>query len=176
MIAARDARDPGVGLAVDEGVEVGAVEFVETAVGQAEFCSGRLGGELFSTVAGQDMANEGSGKTLDQLEFFIRARLAEGRGESWIYRIEADSGRGLAKPGRHGGDGPTCRLSGFTRRSGCVPAEPYPPLKRIQIASAAARCQTQTQGLPHYSGFARTTTREKPTIPPTDCPENWQKC
>ena len=27
---------------------------------------------------------------------------------------------------------PTCRLSGFRRRSGCVPAEPYPPLKHLK--------------------------------------------
>ena len=26
--------------------------------------------------------------------------------------------------------GPACRLPGFRRRSGCVPAEPYPPLER----------------------------------------------
>ena len=63
-------------------------------------------------------------------------------GERWIFRFVTDSGRGLVKLGRHGGDGPTCRLSGFRRRSGCVPAEPYPPLKqldRLPIQSALTR-------------------------------------
>ena len=49
--------------------------------------------------------------------------------EEWILRAKTDSGRALAKSDRHASDGPTRRLSGFRRRSGCVPAEPYPLLK-----------------------------------------------
>ena len=49
---------------------------------------------------------------------------------SWIYRLETDSGRGM--PGSSLQPSPTCRLSGSSRRSGCVPAEPYPPLEHLQ--------------------------------------------
>ena len=48
----------------------------------------------------------------------------------WIYRFETDSGRACQawlKPS------PTCRLSGSSRRSGCVPAEPYPPLEHYEL-------------------------------------------
>lgn len=48
----------------------------------------------------------------------------------WIFRIQADTGRacrvGPARPN------PTCRLSGSRRRSGCIPAEPYPPLEQLK--------------------------------------------
>jgi len=50
---------------------------------------------------------------------------------------------------------PACRLPGFRRRSGCVPADPYPPLKqpaRLQTSGLLAIV------LKHYSAFDRTTT------------------
>jgi len=50
---------------------------------------------------------------------------------------------------------PAGRLSDFSRRSGCVPAEPYPPLKQpmsLQIKTILA------MGPPHYSTFDRTAT------------------
>ena len=53
------------------------------------------------------------------------------------------------------GGRPTCRLSGSRRRSGCVPAEPYPPLKQPEMLSAASHL---TRGTSHYSTFDRTTT------------------
>src|ERR1019366_3067806 len=49
--------------------------------------------------------------------------------------------------------GPACRLPDFRRRSGCVPAEPYPPLKQPEILSVIA---SLTSGPTHYSPFART--------------------
>ena len=43
--------------------------------------------------------------------------------------------QGLAGPLN---SGPTCRLQGFRRRSGCVPAEPYLPRKHSQFARQAS--------------------------------------
>ena len=51
------------------------------------------------------------------------ARVEPGDGFFAFFRMPAGASR-AANGGR-----PTCRLSGFRRRSGCVPAEPYPPLK-----------------------------------------------
>ena len=48
---------------------------------------------------------------------------------------------------------PACRLPDFSRRSGCVPAEPYPPLKRPRILLIK---KLLTMGSEHYSGFDRT--------------------
>jgi hypothetical protein len=55
-------------------------------------------------------------------------------------------------PGRRE-SGPACRLPDFRRRSGCVPAEPYPPLKqpmRLHTIRRMTRCPK------HYSTFDRT--------------------
>src|SRR5262249_53759117 len=52
------------------------------------------------------------------------------QGSKWICRFDTDSGRGM--PGSALQSSPTCRLSGSRRRSGCVPAEPYPPLEQPQ--------------------------------------------
>ena len=51
------------------------------------------------------------------------------------------------------GRSPACRLPDFRRRSGCVPAEPYPPLKQPEILYPAT---SLTSGPMHYSAFART--------------------
>jgi hypothetical protein len=51
-----------------------------------------------------------------------------------FYRLKADTGRGSPprpKEGRTAQKGsPPCRIPAFRRRSGCIPAEPYPPRKR----------------------------------------------
>jgi hypothetical protein len=44
--------------------------------------------------------------------------------------------QGLASRAGLGSPDPTCRLSGSRRRSGCVPAEPYPPLERGELGDA----------------------------------------
>jgi len=54
-------------------------------------------------------------------------------------------------PGRV--NSPACRLPDFRRRSGCVPAEPYPPLKRPRILQTK---NLLTIGPEHYSAFVRT--------------------
>jgi hypothetical protein len=55
------------------------------------------------------------------------------------FSLGTDTGRGM--PGRQ--RGPTCRLPDFRRRSGCVPAEPYPPLKHRQFLSPPAAHTTK---------------------------------
>ena len=40
-----------------------------------------------------------------------------------LWSLKRQGHAGLSEPS------PTCRLQGFSRRSGCIPAEPYPPLK-----------------------------------------------
>ena len=47
---------------------------------------------------------------------------------------------------------PTCRLQASRRRSGCVPAEPYPPLERMKNTSP----QLEDKGARQKSAFART--------------------
>jgi hypothetical protein len=50
---------------------------------------------------------------------------------------------GLKRQGHAGLDraSPTCRLQAFSRRSGCVPAEPYPPLKQPPDYQSVVRWQ-----------------------------------
>jgi hypothetical protein len=42
------------------------------------------------------------------------------------------------------------------RRSGCVPAEPYPPLKQSNFTTDLPIEQSKNPNLMHYSGFAST--------------------
>ena len=81
----------------------------------------------------------------------------------WIYRFGTGTGRGHA---RLPADSRACRLPGFRRRSGCVPAEPYPPLKqpmRLQNKSPLAIGAElySTFARTDLSSFARTTTRKR---------------
>jgi hypothetical protein len=124
MISAGEAGRPGVGLALGARAEVVGVKFVEAGMSQSQFVGGTDGAEVSGAEAVEDVTDEWRGQTFAELKFFMAARIAEGR---WIYRIATDAGRAS----RAGAEtSPTCRLSGFRRRSGCVPAEPYPPLKQ----------------------------------------------
>jgi hypothetical protein len=80
--------------------------------------------------------------------FFERQNIGIAKGE-WIFRFEAGTGRAC----RTAYSGPACRLLGFDRRSGCVPAEPHPPSKRARIVKIKNRLAT---GPTHYSPFDRT--------------------
>jgi hypothetical protein len=76
--------------------------------------------------------------------------MTEGSGFFALKLMLVRAGRAVAS------DGPTDRLSGFNRRSGCVPAEPYPPLKQpISLQNQS----TFAIGQQHYSTFDRTTTQ-----------------
>jgi len=80
--------------------------------------------------------------------FFKRSGYLNGNGE-WIFALELTPAGHAGPPSSH----PACRSPGFERRSGCVPAEPCPPLKqptRLQIKISP------TMGSEHYSPFART--------------------
>jgi len=49
------------------GAEVLAVELVEARAGQAQLLGGLAGGKLSAAMAGQEMADQRSGKTFDEL-------------------------------------------------------------------------------------------------------------
>jgi len=113
------------------GAEIIGVKFVEAGMSQPQFVGGAAGAEVSGAEAVEDVTDEWSGQTFAELKFFMAARIAEGR---WIYRIGTDAGR-ASRAGAEAS--PTCRLSGFRRRSGCVPAEPYPPLKHGKTTATA---------------------------------------
>ena len=96
-----------------------AVDFVVVGVGD-ELVQELVGSDQFEDAVG----GQWCGKTVSELKFFMARKMAG----SWIFRFGTDSGR-RAGPAA-GSLRRACRLSGFRRRSSCVPAEPYPPLKQ----------------------------------------------
>ena len=96
---------------------------VEAADTDAQFGGDCCGRTVATTGLGEEVADQWRGDAVGELEFFMARKMA-GR---WILRFETAPG---TEPGHHPCDGPACRWSGFRRRSGCVPAEPYPPLKQ----------------------------------------------
>jgi len=98
---------------------------------QSQFGGRTDGTEVSGAKVVEDVTDEGSGQTMDELKFFMTARVTEG---GWIYRIATDAGR-ASRAGAEAS--PTCRLSDFRRRSGCVPAKPYPPLKQGKTTATA---------------------------------------
>ena len=114
---------PGVGVAPGAGAQVVGAQLVEAAGGMdVQFERRRLGREVARAHLGEEVADQRGGQTMGEWLFCMARRVVE----RWIFRLETDAGRG--QPGGLGGR-PTCRRSGFRQRSGCVPAEPYPPLK-----------------------------------------------
>jgi len=77
MVAAGAARRPGVGLAAGAGVEIIGVEFVEAGAGQAEFSGGGASADLAGAIFMEEVTDERSGVTMDQLKFFIGPKVAE---------------------------------------------------------------------------------------------------
>ena len=71
VIATGTTRSPGVGVAVGAGVQVVGIEFVEAGTSQSEFGGGGASADLADAVTVQEMADEWSGQTFDQLQFFI---------------------------------------------------------------------------------------------------------
>ena len=106
------------------GPQVVALEPVKAGAGEAQFAGRVGGGEVAAAMAGHEVVDEGSGETVDQLQHFMAARL---KGRQGFCASKLSSAE---QPGGHVGDDSTCRWSGFRRRSGCVPAEPYLPLKQ----------------------------------------------
>lgn len=64
VIAAGEARCPGVGLAVSAGVQVFGVELVEAAAREAQFRRGVGSVEMTGGEAGQEVAKEGRRTTI----------------------------------------------------------------------------------------------------------------
>jgi hypothetical protein len=67
MITTGEAGGPGVGLAVGTGVEILGIEVVEAGTGQAQLSGGGTGADLASAMTVEQLTNEWSGVTLDQL-------------------------------------------------------------------------------------------------------------
>ena len=146
MIAAGNARGPGAGVALGAGGQIIAVEFKKAGSGESQFNGGGAGTKQAFPVVCQQMADQRCWNALDELLFFITTRMSEKDG---FFAFEL-APAGLAGPPK---GSPARRLPDFDRRSGCVPAEPYPPPKQpriIQIKNALAT------GAKHYSTFDRT--------------------
>ena len=125
VIAARTAGRPSVGVPLGTGEEVAGAQWVEATQADAQFEGDGFRGQQAGAGLGKEMADQRWRNAVGELEFFIARKIAG----KWIYRFDADTGR----------------LSAFSRRSGCVPAEPYPPLKLSQFrgqpdASASRSC------------------------------------
>jgi hypothetical protein len=67
MITARQTGRPGLDVALSAGEQVVGKEFIKACVRQSQFAGGGLSGELAGALAGQEMTNERSGQTFDQL-------------------------------------------------------------------------------------------------------------
>jgi hypothetical protein len=67
MIAAGNAGGPDLGQTLGAGAQVLAVEFVEACPGQTQFAGGLDGGEFVGAMASQEMTDDGSRQTFDQL-------------------------------------------------------------------------------------------------------------
>lgn len=95
VVAARASGCPDLGLALGTGAEIVAVEFVEAGAGEAQFAGGGGGGQFAAAMAGQEMADERGGETVDQLQFFMSAKL---EGAAGILRFETEPGRDAGPP------------------------------------------------------------------------------
>ena len=140
MIAAGSAGRPEVLLVVGAGGEVIRVELVAAAAGELELAAGLAGGELTGAELGEEATAQRSGETMSELIFFMseegnKPSGGEASENGWIYRFGTDSGRRAGPAARSRRR--ACRVSDFGRRSGCVPAEPYPPPKRGERSTSA---------------------------------------
>ena len=123
VVAAGSLGCPGVGAALGAGEQVVGAPWVEAAGMNVQFEGRRLGREVSGTDFGEEVADQRGGQTRGEWLFFM-GRKGGRRNGFYAWQLTP-----AGKPGRHGGDGPASRWSDFRRRSGCVPAEPYPPLK-----------------------------------------------
>ena len=74
MIATRQTGRPGFGVALSPGEQVVGAQLVETAQADAQFEGDRFGRELAGAGLGEEMADQGCGDAVSELEFFIAAR------------------------------------------------------------------------------------------------------
>jgi hypothetical protein len=128
-----------------------------------QFFGGCRRRELPRPVGRQQVANQGSRNTMSQLRlFFMLSRLAGIGGlcppnPLGFIALSLLQQKERNKAGRLESNHPALLLlAGFRRRSGCVPAEPYPPLKRPNCAALGHNGQPLNSVQTHYSGLART--------------------
>jgi hypothetical protein len=95
---------------------------------------------------GEKRADQWGGDAVIEWQFSIGPSKQEGG----YYRFETDTGQG--EPGRREA-ARRARLSGFRRRSSCVPADPYPPLKRGNFAFLWQRASSKTSAAPSLFQF-----------------------
>ena len=160
VIAAGQTGRPSVGAALGAGQQVVCAQLVVAAEADAQFEGDRFGREQAGAGLGEEMADQWSGNAMGELEFFIAARMEEEEGFNALKLTPAEPAGPRQKRS------PACRSSGFRRRSGCVPAEPYPPLKRRHCAPHRHHPSSRTAASPSsfqfcshsLSNFDRTTT------------------
>ena len=164
MVAAGGAWSPGVGLAASAGAQVVEAQSIETARADAQFGGDRAWGKMAGAGLGKEVADQRSRNTMEQLELFILGRIAE---------VGGFGGRCPPSPLGLIAWGPIpvgCGLSGRPQRrpdlayrlpasrrcSGCVPAEPYPPLEKVDTGKSSLYRQQKNDSAAHFSCFDRT--------------------
>jgi hypothetical protein len=103
---------PGFGLALSTGAEVIGEEFVEAGAGQPQFAGDAASAELAGAITVEQMPDQRSRQTVDELCFFMGGSLAEKNGFIALELAPAGACRAARSD-------PTCRMPDFRRRSGC---------------------------------------------------------
>jgi hypothetical protein len=80
MISAGETGGPGVGLALGTGAEIIGVKFLEAGMSQSQFGGRTDATEVSGAEVVEDVTDEWSGQTMDDLKFFMTARVTEGVG------------------------------------------------------------------------------------------------
>jgi hypothetical protein len=75
MIPTGETGRPGIGLTLSAGAEVIGVEFVEAGAGQTEFDGGGTSAEKAGAMTVEEMTDQRSRQTVDELCFFMRRSL-----------------------------------------------------------------------------------------------------
>jgi hypothetical protein len=91
VIAAGGSGRPGLGVAGGAGAEVLGVKLVETGTCQSQFAGRSAGADLAGAITVQEVADEWSGQSFDQLWFFMGPKITE---ERWIFRFLAAPAEG----------------------------------------------------------------------------------
>jgi hypothetical protein len=100
MIAARESGRPDLRVAGSAGAEILGVEFIEAGTSQPQFAGGSAGADLASAITVEEMTDEWSGQSFDQLWFFIGPKITEGR---WIFRFLLLQQKDETEPGGFAG-------------------------------------------------------------------------
>ena len=80
MIPTGETGRPGFGLTSSAGAKVIGVEFVKARAGQAEFDGGGASAEMAGAMSVEEMTDQRSGQTVDELCLFMRGSLPQKNG------------------------------------------------------------------------------------------------